>query len=124
MSLVPAFEVGVWNAWIFTLAGLFFHAVPPILTAQFNTNLRKKFSEESPTNVYLNKTEKRIDTVTAVIPVLLFIYPVFIPLKLGALWFHLNPFIFSSGVIVYMITPAPGVTTPLGKLAIQGLYHC
>ena len=28
MSLIPAFEIGVWNAWILMLAFLFIHLVP------------------------------------------------------------------------------------------------
>lgn len=28
MSLIPAFEIGVWNTWIFMAAWLFFHIVP------------------------------------------------------------------------------------------------
>jgi len=28
MSLIPAFEIGVWNLWIFMIAWVFFHTVP------------------------------------------------------------------------------------------------
>ena len=123
MSLVPAFEIGIWNAWIFALAGLFFHAVPPLLAAQFNANMKKKFSEKAPANIYLNKTEKRIDTVTIIILILLLIYTVFLPLQLGTPWFYIGLAIFLLGVIVYMTSVVPWANTPVDKPVTTGLYR-
>ena len=123
MSPIPAFEIGIWNAWIFMLAGIFFHAVPPLLGAQLNANLKKKFAEESPANVYLNKTEKRIDTVTLIILILLFIYTVFLPLPLGTAWFYTGLAVFLLGIIVYMTTVVPWANTPIDKPVTTGLYR-
>ena len=58
MSGIPVFDIGIWNAWIFVIAGLLLHMMPPMLATQFNNNLKRKFSE-APKDVYLNKNERR-----------------------------------------------------------------
>jgi hypothetical protein len=63
MSLIPVFEIGVWNAWIFVVAGLLLHIVPPTLATRFNRTLNKKFSE-APKDVYVNKNERRINVIS------------------------------------------------------------
>ena len=122
MSLIPAFEIGVWNAWIFILAGLFFHAAPPMMTTQFNTNLKNK-SSEAPADVYLNKTERRINTFEVALLILLFIYSVFLPLQLGTPWFYTGLAIFLLAVIVYMTLLVPWATTPPDEPVTTGLYR-
>ena len=122
MSLVPAFEIGVWNAWIFVIAGLFIHIIPPMLATQFNANLKKKFSE-TPTDVYLNKNERRVNTISIAFLLLLFIYTVFLPLQLGTLWFYAGLAIFLLAEIVYLTTIIPWIATPANKPVTTGIYR-
>jgi protein-S-isoprenylcysteine O-methyltransferase Ste14 len=125
MSLIPAFKIGLWNAWIFILAGMFFHALPPFLISKIiKGDYKKRFSErESPTDVYLNITEKRISTLTIVIFIFLFIYSIFLPLQLGTAWFYTGLVVFLLGVTVYLINIAPWVTTPIDEPVTTGLYY-
>jgi hypothetical protein len=106
MSLIPAFEIGIWNAWIFMIASLLLHIVPPTLATQFNTNLKKKFSE-SPKDVYFNKNERRINVISIAFLLLLFVYTVFLPLQLGTSWFYTGLAIFLLAEIVYLTTILP-----------------
>ncbi|HEX79209.1 MAG TPA: isoprenylcysteine carboxylmethyltransferase family protein [Dehalococcoidia bacterium] len=122
MSLIPEFDIGVWNAWIFVLAGLFLHMVPPMLATQFNKNLNKKFSE-APADVYLNKNERRISTISIAFLLLLFIYTVFLPLQLATPWFYTGLVIFLLAEIVYMITIFPWAATPVDKPVTTGIYR-
>jgi protein-S-isoprenylcysteine O-methyltransferase Ste14 len=122
MSLIPAFEVGVWNAWIFVIAGLLLHIMPPAVTTRFNTNLKKKFSE-APKDVYLNKNERRINVISIAFLLLLFAYTVFLPLQLGTSWFYAGLAIFLLAEIVYLTTILPWAATPVDKPVTTGLYR-
>ena len=85
MSLVPAFEIGIWNAWIFTAAFFVFSFLPFLLQLIVN----KDAAARSPsTTVPLNKTEKKVDICASVILALLVIYSIFLPLQLGTAWFY------------------------------------
>jgi protein-S-isoprenylcysteine O-methyltransferase Ste14 len=123
MSLTPVFEIGLWNAWIFLLAGLFLHMVPPTLATKFSANLNKKFSEAAPTDVYLNKNEKKISNVSLAFLLLLFIYTIFLPLKLATPWFYTGLAIFLLAEAVYMITIFPWAATPVDEPVTTGIYR-
>jgi len=65
MSFVPAFEIGVWNLWIFMAAWVVFHIVPltwPIFRYDIKAMLKKFFASPSYT-----KTEKIINNFASVI---------------------------------------------------------
>jgi protein-S-isoprenylcysteine O-methyltransferase Ste14 len=122
MSLIPAFEIGVWNAWIFILAGLFFHITPPMLAARFNENLNKKFSE-APKDIYLNRNERILNYFSLAFLLLLFIYTIFLPLRLGTSWFYSGLAIFLMTQIVYMTTILPWPNTPINEPVTTGIYR-
>ena len=121
MSLVPAFEIGVWNAWIFVIAGLFLHMAPPMLATQFNAHLKKKFSE-APSDVYRNKNERIVNTISLAFLILLFIYTVSLPLKLGTAWFYTGLAVFLLAEIVYLTTIFPWAATPVDEPVTKGIY--
>ena len=122
MTLIPVFEVGIWNAWIFVIAGLLLHIIPPTLATQFNTNLKKKFSE-APKDVYLNKNERKINVISIAFLLLLFAYTVFLPLQLGTSWFYAGLAIFLLAEIVYLTTILPWAATPADKPVTTGIYR-
>lgn len=119
MSLTPAFEVGLWNAWIFMLAFIFFHVAPAALLSL----LYKGIFKNRPTSVPYNKTEKRTLIFFMVILCLLFIYSVFLPLPLGTAWFYIGLVIFLLGVTVFQIAGVPWATTPFDEPVTKGLYR-
>jgi protein-S-isoprenylcysteine O-methyltransferase Ste14 len=122
MSFMPAFEIGVWNAWIFLLVGLFLHMVPPMLASQFNKKLNNKFSE-APADIYLYKNERIISNISLVLLLLLFFYIIFLPLKLATPWFYTGIAIFLLAEIIYMITFFPWAATPAGKPVTTGIHR-
>jgi protein-S-isoprenylcysteine O-methyltransferase Ste14 len=119
MLLIPAFEIGVWNAWIFMLAFIFFHVAPAVLLSL----LYKGIFENRPASVPYNKTEKKIEILLYVILCLLFIYSIFLPLPLGTTWFYTGLSIFILGVIVFQIAGVPWATTPPDEPVTKGLYR-
>ena len=115
MALVPAFEIGVWNAWIvmfyqFVLVGLGFLAY----RASF-----KKGAAAVP----CDKSEKTIDIVYESVFYIGVIYSIFLPLKLGTIWFYIGLPICLLGIIMYTLASVSFATTPLAELVAKGIYR-
>jgi protein-S-isoprenylcysteine O-methyltransferase Ste14 len=122
MSIIPAFKIGVWNAWILVIAGLLLHIIPPTLATRFNTTLNRK-SSEAPKDVYLNKNERRINVISVAFLFLLFAYTVFLPLQLRTSWFYAGLAIFLLAEIVYLTAMLPWAATPVDKPVTTGIYR-
>jgi len=117
MSLVPAFEIGLWNAWIFELYAL----LPcPI----FSLTPLKKRGPPNPDTLPLKQTEKRIFGLSRVVMFLPFIYSIFLPLKLGTVWFYIGSPIALLGLVLYTIVWVNLATTPrVNGPTTRGLYR-
>jgi len=118
MSLIPAFEIGVWNAWIFML----YLALHPLLIRLIagKGGLKRM---GNPADMPLTKTEKKISTFSTVIFILLLIYSVFLPLKLGTMWFYIGLPICLLGLIMFTIAIVNIANIPLDKPFTKGLYR-
>jgi len=119
MLLIPAFEIGVWNAWIFML---YFplHPLIMILTDKLVGvgNITKKMG-----SVPYSKTEKGIMNSLMVLLVLAFIYSIFLPLKLGEVWLYIGLPIYLFGLVMFVIAIVSIATTPHGEPFTKGLYR-
>ena len=101
MCLVPNFEMGLWNAWIFIL----YHQLLCIVLLG-SKGLLIKSSAATPHK----KTKKKIVTFLGLIYYLALIYSIFLPLKSGTTWFYigipiaLSRLIFLLFSIVYEVS--------------------
>lgn len=109
MSLVPAFEIGVWNAWIFVL----YSFVVVFLLPAVNKSAREK--EKITISSVYNRREMIILYSYHIIVFLLLIYSVFLPLRLGTVWFYAGLPIALLGLAIYTVVFASFATTPLGR---------
>jgi protein-S-isoprenylcysteine O-methyltransferase Ste14 len=116
MSLIPAFELGLWNAWIVTV-----YLILTAMAPQFLVSKERKNKMGWPP---FNKTEKILALIThAVIMPVAAIYSVFLPLKLGTAWVYVGlPVCFLGGVMAFtaIINIA---NTPLGEPFTKGVYR-
>lgn len=114
MSAVPAFDIGVWNAWIFMLIN--FLPLPIIMI------VRKGVTEEV-TKQY-SEANKAVSNIEWILWILAFIYSIFLPLRLGTMWYYVGLPIALVGTVTYIMTIASFVITPLSEEPITtGLYH-
>ena len=118
MSLVPAFELGIWNAWIFVLSYLLYY----IVFIVYN-RLRGQKVSSRPITPPLNETEKQLDRITVLILLAFIIYSFFLPLKLGTAWFYIGLAVYLFGVIFNIAAGINLYHTPLDRPATTGLYH-
>ncbi len=115
MSLIPAFEIGVWNAWILTL----YLSLHPLIMMLIIKDVTKKM--ESPA---YNKAENIIFIFTNVILFFgLFIYSIFLPLQLGTIWFYAGLAICILGVIAWTMAMVNIANIPLDEAWTKGLYR-
>lgn len=119
MSLVPAFEVGVWNLWIFLLAFLLFEALPLPFLGLIARREIAQFCPHSTSESELN----RANIIWGIIFLLFLTYTIFLPLQLGTAWFYAGLAIFILGVILATIVNVNIAATPTDVPITTGLYR-
>ena len=117
MELIPVFEIGLLNAWIFILLVL----LPLLLVVLFRKGVFKK-TDSIHTSLLTGK-ENKIFIFSKVILFSIFIYSIFLPLQLGTVWFYTGSPIYLSGLILHTISWVNVAISPSGKPVTKGLYR-
>jgi protein-S-isoprenylcysteine O-methyltransferase Ste14 len=119
MSFIPAFDLGLWNAWIFMTLLLVAGTVPLYIDYE---KVEKRLEGE-PTGSEQNKTTKitHVITHTIIMPFAL-IYSIFLPLKLGTFWFYVGLPIYLLGLVMALMFSISFATAPLGEPISKGVY--
>ncbi|MFC2045366.1 methyltransferase [Chloroflexota bacterium] len=114
MALIPPFEIGVWNAWIIMVCLGLAMFIPNMI---FNRdNLKVEGSKSA--------TEKKFRRPWVVLFFLFVIYGIFLPFKVGTVWFYIGLPICLIGLILLTIAIVNMATTPLhNKCITKGLYR-
>ena len=119
MSLIPEFELGLWNAWIITVLGL----ILPMIPSYINKELANKRMGEYKWSK-LSKTDKTLMITTEVIIMpFTIIYSFFLPLKLGTVWFYVGLPISILGIIMGFMAGVSFATAPLDEPMTRGVYR-
>ena len=120
MSLVPAFEIGIWNAWILTLFMFLTYIPGQLINKEAMNKINENWISEE-----VSRTEKLLANLTHVliIPVTI-IYSVFLPLKLGTAWLYVGIPIYFIGLIMNLMVGINIATIPFDKQPItKGVYR-
>jgi protein-S-isoprenylcysteine O-methyltransferase Ste14 len=112
MSLIPAFELGLWNAWIFVI---------PMLIIFF-LDVKATTARESG-DFQLTKREKRILNAIPLTIIISFFYAVFLPLQLGTTWLYGGLLTYLFGIILTSVAVLNFASTPKNRLVTRGLYR-
>jgi protein-S-isoprenylcysteine O-methyltransferase Ste14 len=124
MSLVPVFELGLWNAWILVLfmflviSGL----SPLVIRLVYGSVKSKESSKRHSARPKLNKREKQLDRLSTLILLALFGYSVFLPLNLGTYMFYIGLIIYAISIIFGFTAMIDFARTPMDKPASKGTY--
>jgi len=123
MSLMPAFEIGLWNAWIFELCALL--PLPILLLIQKRRASKSEKDADSKSELdYMNETEKRLFAFSRVVMFLPVIYSIFLPFELGTTWFYVGLPIALVGLIILLTVWVKFATAIIDdKLITTGLYR-
>ena len=119
MSLVPEFELGLWNAWIITV--LFY--VATLTPLQIGKEKANKRGEDEPAWSEVSKTHRVTILIThAVIMPFTIGYSIFLPLKLGTEWFYVGIPICFLGIVIGLMAGVSFATAPLDEPMTKGVY--
>jgi protein-S-isoprenylcysteine O-methyltransferase Ste14 len=114
MSLIPAFKIGIWNAWILTI----FLPLHPLTMMLIVKDVMKKM--KSPT---YGQTERVVFLCETAIFFGLFIYSIFLPLKLGTVWFYIGLALSILGLLTWTTAMLNIRNIPVGEAWTKGLYR-
>jgi protein-S-isoprenylcysteine O-methyltransferase Ste14 len=114
MSLIPEFELGLWNAWILVI---------PILIISFS-DMRVTAARESGKagDFQLTRKENRLTYAVFLPMVVSFVYAVFLPLQLGTIWLYSGLIICLFGIVFTIVAILNFATSPKEKVITKGLY--
>jgi len=120
MSLIPAFEIGVWNAWIFML--LIF--APFLLGLLINKEAMNKLNEGWASENW-SKAHRRLALATHIVIIpFTIIYSIFLPIILGTAWLYTGLAIFLLALIISIVASINIATTGLNSEPItKGVYR-
>jgi protein-S-isoprenylcysteine O-methyltransferase Ste14 len=119
MSLIPAFDIGVWNAWILML----YYPLHPVIMLLIDKLVGTGGIFQKMGSSPLNKSEKIAFISANVLSFLLVLYSIFLPLKIGSGWFYVGIAIYLFGLVTFLIAIVNIATTPLGEPFVKGLYR-
>ncbi len=118
MSLIPGFELGLWNAWTITVLGVIFGFLSPYINKEVAD---KRFGE-----VKLSELRKTDMTVFIITHILIYpftlIYSFFLPLKLGTVWFYIGLPISILGIVMTLMAGISFATAALDRPMTKGVY--
>ncbi len=117
MSLIPEFELGLWNAWILVLPTILVIIISGIFLG------RRETYESKEEMARHTEKEKKISKITFSMIYLLILYSVFVPLRLGTAWFYTGFVIYSLGTIFLILANLAFITTPVDKPVTKGIYR-
>jgi protein-S-isoprenylcysteine O-methyltransferase Ste14 len=111
MSLVPAFEIGLWNAWI--LATILFLLIT--LSGQVSKDIGRKIAPA--------KEVKERNGPMMIVFFTLLIYSIFLPLELWTAWFYAGLAVYLLGFIISITALVNVASTKPGEVFTAGIYR-
>ena len=120
MSLIPAFEIGIWNLWILQLLVLLTPYIPHLFLTKEGRRRIRRMASSPP----LNRTEKVLAWSThLVIAPIVIIYSIFLPLKLNTAWLYVGILVIVGGLAMQVMATISVANTPLDKPVTKGPYR-
>ncbi len=117
MSLTPAFEIGLWNGWI--LAAIFLAANYLLMFISPRENTKEMMDQVKQAQ----GKDKQLTYITWIPYLSIMIYSIFVPLKLGTLWFYFGLALFALGMIAGIVAGVQLFFRKSGQLMTNGFYR-
>jgi len=117
VSLIPAFEIGVWNAWIFMI----WPWADTLAVRLVGLDVYRRASGQP--EMKTSHQYRVVSSVSMVIDTMAVAYSIFLPLKLGTIWFYAGLAIFLTGLVVLTTATVNFATTPMDVPITKGIYH-
>ena len=117
MSLIPDFELGFWNAWIFMGPSVLLMLLCLLV-------MIRKDAPGGPARVPCkSKTTLLVASLSKIIVFPAAVYSVFVPLELGTVWFYVGLPIALIGLAGSLAVLVSWAITPAGEPVTRGFYR-
>ena len=113
ISLVPDFEIGLWNAWLL--------AVPTILIGWIFAMINREAGKRAMDTSWYTSKEKILMGLCVPFYIVMF-YSIFVPLKLGTICFYIGLVVYILGFILLIISYFNFAASPLNIPVVKGIY--
>ena len=125
MSLIPAFELGIWNAWILVLLMFLIDiGLSTLIIRLFLGSTKSKESNKRHSaSPQLSDQEKKFDRLSNITFVAIIAYSFVLPLNLGTGWFYVGLIIYAIGLIFGFAAMINFALVPSDKPATIGVYR-
>jgi protein-S-isoprenylcysteine O-methyltransferase Ste14 len=114
MSLIPAFELGLWNAWILVIPMLFIYFSAAKVVSDRESGKSVDFQ--------LTKKEDLISYTILLAMFFAFVYTIFLPLQFGTIWLYSGLLVYLFGMVFIIVAILNFATSPKRKIITKGLY--
>jgi len=115
VSLIPEFELGLWNAWILV--------IPMLITFFFDVRVTAARESGKSGDFELTKKESIIMNAVFLPMIVSFVYAVFLPLQLGTIWLYSGLLIFLFGMVFTIVAVLNFASSPKDEVITKGLYR-
>lgn len=112
--LIPAFKIGLWNAWILVIPMLILYIFSMRVTAARESGRSGDFK--------ITKKENMIIYSILLVMCIAFVYAIFLPLQLSIVWLIIGLIIYLLGIVFTIIAVLNFATSPKDKVITKGLY--
>ena len=112
---MPAFELGLWNAWILV--------IPMLIIFFFDVRATAARESGKSGDFQLTRKEKIIMNAVFLPMIVSFVYAVFLPLQLGTAWLYSGLLTFLFGIVFTIVALLNFATNPKDKVITKGLYR-
>jgi protein-S-isoprenylcysteine O-methyltransferase Ste14 len=117
MSWIPAFEIGVWNAWIFMII----YPLQWLAVVIVPKNIAERTSH--PADFKQERRGRLMGMITSIFWIVATLYSIFLPLDIGKAWFYVGLGAFVIGLAVLVSATLSVILTPTGEPFTGGIYR-
>lgn len=120
MSLIPVWQIGLWNAWILQAVLFLAMAVAELLEGKEGKERTKRAMQRIP----FSGAQKLMaySTHVVIMPITV-VYSVFLPLKLGTGWLYSGLAVYAVGLVLSVMATHSFAITPVGEPVTGGIYR-
>jgi protein-S-isoprenylcysteine O-methyltransferase Ste14 len=117
MSWIPAFEVGVWNAWLFMII----YPLQWLAVLVVPKHIAERTSHAA--EIIQTRQDKIMAFLTQGLWILATLYSVFVPFLVGTPWLWTGLVLFIIGLLILILATLAVAGTPRGKPFTSGVYR-
>jgi protein-S-isoprenylcysteine O-methyltransferase Ste14 len=112
VTLIPAFEIGVWNAWIFS-GFTFIHICLVAMVVRKDIGKKMDHGQEEQKRLY----------IASVFWIIILVYSIFLPLKIGTAWLYTGLALYLVGTFFLTLFFTGVAATPESQPFTRGIYR-